>query len=108
MLVNKLNLASVECCFFTIVSSESLASQELRKNVLHKQCLASRAHHSNSVYHSGARELLLVGTCNGYHLLQDIDGEPLGVLPAGLGAVTTEDEEDIDGRPPGGFYWWVR
>jgi hypothetical protein len=32
---------------------------------------------------------------------------PLGVLPAGLVASTTEFEDDVDGRPHGGHCWWV-
>jgi hypothetical protein len=33
---------------------------------------------------------------------------PLGALPVGMAASTTEVEEDVDGRPPGGCYQWVR
>jgi hypothetical protein len=32
----------------------------------------------------------------------DVDGGPLGALPAGPIASTTEVQEDIDGGPPGG------
>jgi hypothetical protein len=33
---------------------------------------------------------------------------PLGALPVGMAASTTEVEEDVDGRPPGGCYQWAR
>jgi hypothetical protein len=36
---------------------------------------------------------------NDYHLLQDVDVGPLGVLPVGLIAATTKAREDIDGGP---------
>jgi hypothetical protein len=34
--------------------------------------------------------------------------DPLRVLSVGLAAATTEDEEDVDGGPLGGGYWWVQ
>jgi hypothetical protein len=33
---------------------------------------------------------------------------PLGALPVGMAASTTEVEEDVDGRPSGGCYQWIR
>jgi hypothetical protein len=72
-------------------------------------------------------DALAVDTSNGYHFLQDIDGgtprgrcrwvrqrPPSGLkktsmvgllggaLLVGLAVSTTEVEEDVDGRPPGG------
>jgi hypothetical protein len=32
---------------------------------------------------------------------------PLGVLPTGSAASTTEFEDDVDGGPPGRLCWWV-
>jgi hypothetical protein len=34
--------------------------------------------------------------------------DPLRVLSVGLAAATTEGEEDVDGGPLGGGYWWVQ
>jgi hypothetical protein len=53
-------------------------------------------------------EVLAVDTGTGYHLLQDIDGGPPGVaLPTGPTTSTTEVEDDVDGKPPGGRCRWV-
>jgi hypothetical protein len=47
-------------------------------------------------------EALVENLGNGYHLLQDVDGGPLGVLPVGLIVVTTKVVGDVDGGPLGG------
>jgi hypothetical protein len=76
MFVNKHYLASVECCFFVIVSSKSLASQGLEKNCLCNNVLPI-GHTVAIVYTIVAPwEVLQEGTSNGYHSLLDINVAP--------------------------------